>query len=85
MVGVYSFSNLQLSYQWQFDGTNIAGATNSVLTLSNVQFDEVGIYDVIVTNSLASVTSSNAILEVFNPGAPNIYVNSNLVSASASA
>jgi hypothetical protein len=54
-----------LNYQWMFNQTNlIAGATNSVLTLTNVQLSEAGLYSVTVSNSLASVDSSNAVLTV---------------------
>ena len=37
-------------YQWSLDRTNIDGATNSVLALANVQFDQAGSYAVTVTN-----------------------------------
>ena len=53
-----------LSYQWEFDGTNISGATNVMLTLTNVQFDQAGIYTVLVTNYFGSALSSNAVLTV---------------------
>ena len=56
-----------LTYQWLFDGTDIAGATNAILTLANIQLTETGVYSVIVSNSLASVTSSNATLTVNYP------------------
>src|SRR5579859_5627959 len=39
-----------LSYQWQFGGTNINGATNTILTVANVQTTNAGIYSVVVTN-----------------------------------
>ncbi len=53
-----------LSYQWQFNGTNIADATNSVLTLANVTGDNAGEYSIIVTNLNGSATSQAAILTV---------------------
>jgi len=53
-----------LSYQWNFNGTNILGATNTTLTLTNVQFNQAGNYAVLVTNSYGSVLSSNAMLTV---------------------
>jgi hypothetical protein len=53
-----------LSYQWNFNGTNIAGATNTTLTLTNVQVSQAGNYTVLVTNRFGSVLSSNAILVV---------------------
>ncbi|HVM47636.1 MAG TPA: immunoglobulin domain-containing protein [Candidatus Acidoferrum sp.] len=55
-----------LSYQWQLDGTNLAGATASALNLAAVQFDDAGQYSVIVTNSLGAATSSNALLTVLS-------------------
>ena len=53
-----------LAYQWNFNGTNLVGATGSVLTLTNVQPTNAGIYCVTVTNLYGSVTSSNAVLTV---------------------
>ena len=39
-----------LSYQWQFNGTNLPGKTASTLTIGNVQTNNVGSYMVIVSN-----------------------------------
>jgi len=51
-----------LSYRWQFNGTNLAGATNVSLTITNVQATNTGNYSVVVTNVAGNVTSSNAVL-----------------------
>jgi len=56
-----------LSYQWQFNGINLAGATNSFLALVNVQLPNTGNYSMVVTNSLAAQTSSVATLVVLVP------------------
>jgi hypothetical protein len=64
-----------LSYQWQFDGTNltdgitirgstISGSANSTLNIANAQTNDSGNYLVIVTNYAGSVTSSVAVLTV---------------------
>ena len=53
-----------LSFQWNFNGTNISGATNTSLTLTNVQFNQAGNYAVLVTNAYGSILSSNAVLTV---------------------
>jgi uncharacterized repeat protein (TIGR01451 family) len=53
-----------VSYQWIFNGTNISGATNTSLVLSNVQAIRAGTYAVLVTNLLGSLLSSNAVLTV---------------------
>jgi hypothetical protein len=68
-----------LSYQWQFDGTNIAGATNMSLTLSNVQFANAGDYSVTVSNVVGVITSSNAVLTV-EPSPPCAPPPSGLIS-----
>ena len=56
-----------LTYQWLFNGTNLVGATDSSLTITNAQGSNAGIYAVVVSNSTASVTSSNATLTVILP------------------
>jgi hypothetical protein len=56
-----------LNYQWRFNGTDLAGATNSSLTLNNVQSSHVGNYSVQVTNGAGSVSSSNSALTVTVP------------------
>jgi hypothetical protein len=61
-----------LSYQWYLDNVPIAGATSSALALSHLQVSDSGTYDVTVSNSLASVTSSNTIVEVL-PLPTNAY------------
>jgi cyclophilin family peptidyl-prolyl cis-trans isomerase len=59
-----------LSYQWQFNGSNltdaanITGSTNSALTLEDVDANEAGTYTVLLNGS---VPSSNAVLTVL-PG-----------------
>jgi ribonucleotide monophosphatase NagD (HAD superfamily) len=55
-----------LSYQWQFSGTNIPGATGTSLTLSNMQATQAGSYSVRVTNTFGSIMSSNALLTVIS-------------------
>jgi hypothetical protein len=45
------------TYQWQHDGVNIAGATGSSIILSNVTHAQAGIYAVVVSNPLGTVTS----------------------------
>ena len=51
-------------YQWQLNGANIAGATNSALTLSNVGTTQRGSYTAIVSNPFGSVTSAAATVAV---------------------
>jgi len=53
-----------LSYQWQFNGTNLPGATTAVLSLTNVQPGQAGAYSVTVSNAYGAVTSDACLLTV---------------------
>jgi hypothetical protein len=54
-----------LSYQWRKNGGNIAGATSaSYTTPATRTADNGSLFSVIVTNSLGSVSSNNALLTV---------------------
>jgi alpha-tubulin suppressor-like RCC1 family protein len=57
-----------LSYQWNRNGTAISGATGASLTLSRIQSADVGVYTVAVRNSVGTVTSDGASLEVAPAG-----------------
>ena len=56
-----------LSYQWLKDGTNIDGATASLLALTSVQQSAQGSYCVVVSNAFGSTASSPACLVVNLP------------------
>jgi hypothetical protein len=53
-----------LIYQWQHNGTNIAGATATTLAISNVAGTDAGSYAAIVSNPSGSIASQLAILTV---------------------
>jgi hypothetical protein len=55
---------MPLSYQWQFNNTNLDGALSQLLSLPNVQPEQAGAYNLLVANSAGSVTSVVAILTV---------------------
>lgn len=59
-----TFANRLATYQWQWNGINIAGATNSTLTLGNVSWTNSGSYRVVVKNALGSITSPAMTLSV---------------------
>jgi uncharacterized lipoprotein YddW (UPF0748 family) len=69
---VIATGNPAPSYQWRFSGTNIAGATASSYTRANVNATHTGNYSVVVSNSLGSVTSSNAALTIVSFDSPPV-------------
>ncbi|MGZ4963234.1 MAG: immunoglobulin domain-containing protein, partial [Limisphaerales bacterium] len=81
-----------LSYQWQFNGADLPGATNGTFVITNVQFANAGTYDMVVSNAAGTATSSNAMLVVGvsptisgQPQSQSLPMNSTLVlSATAS-
>ena len=68
--------NVPLFYQWQKNGTNlndngnVSGANQSTLLITNVVEPNSGMYSLIVSNSLGSVTSSVAVLNVVPVSSP---------------
>jgi hypothetical protein len=79
-------------YQWQFNGTNILGATNlggaglssSGYSIPNAQTANNGTYTVVVTNTYGSVTSTPAALTVYTlpsiaaqPASQTVIIGSN--------
>jgi hypothetical protein len=52
------------SYQWRFNGVNIAGATASSYTIPSVNSGNAGNYTVVVANSAGPITSNVAVLTV---------------------
>ena len=75
-----------LSYpQWQFNGTDIALATNTMYSITNAQLTDAGSYSVVITNLLGSITSQPAILQVLPFGAPSILINDQLAVGTVAA
>lgn len=73
-----------LSYQWTFNGADIAGATATSYTVSSAQADNAGSYAVVVTNVAGTVTSSTATLTVILPPIISTQPASQLASVSNS-
>lgn len=72
-----------LSYQWQFDGTNltdggnISGSGAPSLSISDLALANAGVYSVIVSNSLEAVTNSASLIVL------SVAITTNPVSQSA--
>lgn len=57
------------TYQWQFDGVDLPGATNAILSLSDLVTNQPGAYSVIVSNGYGTVTNFPMVTSVFNSAA----------------
>jgi len=58
-----------LKYQWKLNGTNLASATRSSLTLSKVTTNQAGIYSVTVSSSTSSTNSAAKLIVYTTPTA----------------
>ena len=72
-----------LSYQWQFNSTAIAGATQSNYSLASADPTNGGSYSVVVSNTYGTAVSSNAVLTVVT--LPSIITQPSNQTASAGA
>jgi sugar lactone lactonase YvrE len=52
------------TYQWQFGGTTISGATSASYTIASAATTNAGTYTLVATNSAGSATSNGAVLTV---------------------
>lgn len=53
-----------LSYQWRFNGVDLAGETNAVLSFNPVTVNQSGRYSVVIGNTIGSTVSTDASLSV---------------------
>jgi hypothetical protein len=58
-----------MSFQWMKDGSPIAGATSTSLTINSVTSNDAGSYSVVVSSPCGSVTSKSATLGLVAGGA----------------
>jgi GH25 family lysozyme M1 (1,4-beta-N-acetylmuramidase) len=59
---VQAAGSLPLTYQWQFDGTNLAGATGTAFIRPNVMAADFGTYSVVVSNAFGFAPSEGGTL-----------------------
>ncbi|HZR17008.1 MAG TPA: choice-of-anchor Q domain-containing protein [Verrucomicrobiae bacterium] len=81
-LAVSATGSLPLSWQWNFNGSVVSGATSSTLALPGVTTNQAGTYSIVITNAFGSVTSEVAILTVLGktsppqPGTKYVWQNS---------
>lgn len=69
-----------LNFQWLRAGTNLVGATDAMLSFTNVQFADAGGYQLFVSNAYGSVTSAVARLTVREPLLMELQMGSLMLS-----
>jgi hypothetical protein len=67
-----------ISYQWFFNGVSVQDATNSTLTLDSIQFTNAGLYSVVITSFLGSITNTPEQV-VVNPANVSLSLCPNVV------
>ncbi|MGD0263000.1 MAG: immunoglobulin domain-containing protein, partial [Verrucomicrobiota bacterium] len=63
-LSVIASGTAPLSYQWQFNGNGLPGATSQSFTLPSAQLANQGLYSVVVTNAVGVAVSSNALVAI---------------------
>ncbi len=63
-----------LTFDWQLNGNNIAGATSSIINLTNIQFNAAGTYSLLISNSSGLATNIDEILNQPIRSAPSFVL-----------
>lgn len=71
-ISVQASGTPPMRYQWQRNGTPIAGATSESYSVYDAKATDGGAYTVVVTNAAGSVTSNTASITVAAPNPPTI-------------
>jgi len=83
-LAVVATGGQPISYQWLLDGAPVNNATNATLTFGNLEYNQSGSYRVLVSNSVGSVSSRWAALNVVpvavtsQTGNTNVWRGSNV-------
>ncbi len=64
---VAAYSTTPITYQWRWNGVEIPGATNTSLLVTNVQVENAGAYQVLVSDAISEVFSTPAVLTPLSP------------------
>ncbi len=88
MFSISALGPPPLEFQWRKNGANIAEATNSTFTITNVQFDDGASYSVVVASPGGTLVSDPAQLIVTVPSPPagdNFAGTNTLIGANGTA
>jgi Immunoglobulin domain len=82
-LNVNAVGDAPLGYQWKINGTSIPGATNSILSLSNLQSTNAGAYTATISNMSGSATTIPAVVRVSTNAYPLLFSDNFDTDASA--
>jgi glucose/arabinose dehydrogenase len=83
---VFASGSQPLTYQWRRNGVPITGATGATLTVDNLKLTDNGSrFSVVVTNSLGTKTSRDALLSVSSNLPPEPVITAPMVGATFAA
>jgi hypothetical protein len=66
-LSVAANGSAPLTYKWRFNGRDITGATNTSLTLANLQPEQAGQYEAVAMNARGYAVSQPAVLVIYRP------------------
>ena len=72
-LNALALGDAPLGYQWRLNGANLARATNSTLSLTNLSAGNAGSYSVVVTNAAGSATNRVAVVRVKSSDFPLLF------------
>ena len=75
VLDIPTSGNAPFTYQWQFNGLNVSGATSRYLILSDVVAANAGSYTLIASNSLGTVVSLPYVVNVVNSTTPGRLID----------
>ncbi|MEO6183713.1 MAG: immunoglobulin domain-containing protein, partial [Verrucomicrobiota bacterium] len=74
-LSVIASGTSPLTYQWRFNGMDLAGATQSSLARNNVQPANSGNYQVVVSNGFGVATSQVALVQIMLPPLQAVFLD----------
>lgn len=65
---VTAIGTLPVSYQWKLNGNDLDGANDSVLSITNINFEKEGVYTCVISNPLNTIESDTIKLMILDIG-----------------
>lgn len=80
---IIATGSLPMTFQWLLRGTNLVGATNNWITVTNATIQDAGSYEVIVSNRFGTSTNNRAALTWIEVPFNDAFANRVLITGSS--